>query len=222
MDGALSMDLLDPDEVLRLTSWIDSDENYWLDGRLTAGEFAAAVKKNRQLDPGCPTHAMARKLVVDKLTANPLIKSFTLMKKVHSIMFSKSTEGDQYGWHVDNPYSRQGRRDISFTLFLSDPNSYDGGALSTQGSQEICATKLKIGAIHLYPSSVLHCVNQVTMGTRLVCVGWIESHVKSAEERSILFNLDSGARGLLSRHGRSDELDLIFQSYVNAVRRFSS
>ena len=69
---------------------------------------------------------------------------------------------------------------------------------------------------------MLHCVEPVVSGTRYVCVGWLESYVKSAEDRALLFHLDAGARGLLARHGRSDELDLIFQSYTNAVRRLSS
>jgi PKHD-type hydroxylase len=78
------------------------------------------------------------------------------------------------------------------------------------------------GQVVVYPSSLLHCVQPVESGARFVCVGWIESYVKSMEDRSLLFNLDAGARGLLARHGRSDELDLIFQSYTNAVRRLSS
>ena len=165
---------------------------------------------------------MASKLIVEKLNSNQLIKSFALIKKVHSVMFSKSNAGDGYGWHVDNPFSKYGRRDISFTLFLSDPNSYDGGDLLIQGSQTTHRTKLESGNIYLYPSSALHCVDTLEKGTRLVCVGWIESYVQSVEDRSILFNLDAGARGLLSQHGRSNELDLIFQAYANAVRRLSS
>ena len=90
------------------------------------------------------------------------------------------------------------------------------------GGQETQKFRLPAGHILVYPSSMLHCVEPVKSGTRYVCVGWIESYVKSAEDRSLLFQLDAGARGLLARHGRSDELDLIFQSYTNAVRRLSN
>ena len=90
------------------------------------------------------------------------------------------------------------------------------------GGEENKEFRLPPGQVVLYPSSTLHCVTPVLSGVRYVCVGWIESYVKAANDRSLLFNIDAGARGLLARHGRSDELDLIFQSYTNAVRRFSS
>jgi PKHD-type hydroxylase len=160
-------------------------------------------------------------LVTKKLIANPLIKSFSLVKRVHSVMFSKCEEGDGYGWHVDNPFSKHGRRDLSFTIFLSDLSDYQGGELSIQSSQESHDVRLPPGHIFLYPSTALHCVQKLTSGIRLVCVGWIESYVPSSEDRLLLFNLEAGARSLLARHGRSDELDLIYQSYVNAVRRLS-
>ena len=90
------------------------------------------------------------------------------------------------------------------------------------GGDEMREFRLSPGQIVLYPSSTLHCVTPVLSGVRYVCAGWIESYVKAADDRSMLFNIDAGARGLLARHGRSDELDLIFQSYTNAVRRLSS
>ena len=90
------------------------------------------------------------------------------------------------------------------------------------GGDEMKEFRLSPGQIVIYPSSTLHCVAPVLSGTRFVCVGRIESYVKSPDDRSMLFNIDAGARGLLARHGRSDELDLIFQSYTNAVRRLSS
>ena len=129
--------------------------------------------------------------------------------------------GDGYGWHVDNPFSKFGRRDISFTLFLSDLADYEGGELTFQLLQDSKEVRLPAGHIILYPSSSLHCVQPVVSGARLVCVGWIESYLQSAEDRLMLFNLDAAAKGLLARHGRSDELDMIFQSYANAVRRLS-
>ena len=125
-------------------------------------------------------------------------------------------------WHVDNPFSRHGRRDLSFTCFLSDEDSYEGGSLMIKtGGEDTKEFRLPIGQVVLYPSSTLHCVTPVLSGDRYVCVGWIESYVKATEDRSMLFNIDAGARGLLARHGRSVELDLIFQSYTNAVRRLS-
>ena len=195
----------------------------WRDGRLTAGDHAALVKNNYQLDPTADLTLSLTNCISSALTTDPLVKSFTLVRKVHSLLVSRSCNGDFYGWHVDNPFSRHGRRDLSFTCFLSDLDDYEGGSLIIQtGGDESKEFRLSPGHIVIYPSSTLHCVAPVTSGTRYVCVGWIESYVKAAEDRSILFNIDAGARGLLARHGRSDELDLIFQSYTNAVRRFSS
>ena len=123
-----------------------------------------------------------------------------------------------YGRHIDNPYMSSGRSDLSFTLSLTNKDSYDGGELiiETLNSEE--KFKLNAGEIIIYPSSYLHAVNEVNNGERLVCVGWIESYVRSIEEREYLFDLDAGARSLLRKHGRSDELDLIFKSYSNLLR----
>ena len=195
----------------------------WRDGRLTAGDHAALVKNNHQLDPNADLTLAISNSITSAVTSDPLIKSFSLVRKVHSLLVSRSSAGDSYGWHVDNPFSRHGRRDLSFTCFLSDEGSYQGGSLMIQsGGEETKQFRLPPGQIVIYPSSTLHCVEPVLSGVRYVCVGWIESYVKVSEDRSILFNIDAGARGLLARHGRSDELDLIFQSYSNAVRRFSS
>ena len=217
----LTSELLGVEETLQWKSALTNPESIWLDGRLTAGEHAALVKKNRQLDPSSPLARSIAEIVEQKIVASPLLKSYALIRKVHSILISRSEVGDGYGWHVDNPFSRYGRRDLSFTLFFSDLSDYEGGELTfqlLQGSKEI---RLPGGHIVLYPSSSLHCVRPVVSGARLVCVGWIESYIQSTDDRSILFGLDAGAKGLLARHGRSDELDLIFQSYANAVRRFS-
>ena len=195
----------------------------WRDGRLTAGDQAALVKNNHQLDPNFELTLSISNCITSALTCDPLVKSFSLVRKVHSLLVSKSCAGDSYGWHVDNPFSRHGRRDLSFTCFLSDEDTYEGGSLMIQsGGDETREFRLSPGQIVLYPSSTLHCVSPVLSGVRFVCVGWIESYVKAPDDRSMLFNIDAGARGLLARHGRSDELDLIFQSYTNAVRRLSS
>ena len=217
----LTSELLGFEETLHWKSELTKHESIWLDGRLTAGEHAALVKQNRQLDPSSSLARSIAEIVEKKIIASPLLKSYSLIRKVHSILISRSEAGDGYGWHVDNPFSKYGRRDVSFTLFLSDLSDYEGGELTfqlLQGSKEI---RLPAGHIVLYPSSSLHCVQPIVRGVRLVCVGWIESYIQSTEDRSILFSLDAGAKGLLARHGRSDELDLIFQSYANAVRRLS-
>jgi PKHD-type hydroxylase len=217
----LTSELLGVEETLHWKSRLTNSDSNWLDGRLTAGEHAALVKQNRQLEASSPLARSITKIVEQKIIASPLLKSFALIRKVHSILISRSEVGDGYGWHVDNPFSRFGRRDISFTLFLSDLADYEGGELTFQLLQDSKEVRLPAGHIILYPSSSLHCVQPVVSGARLVCVGWIESYIQSSEDRLMLFNLDAAAKGLLARHGRSDELDMIFQSYANAIRRLS-
>ena len=191
----------------------------WQEGKKTAGSHAAIVKNNFQLDRDSKESEALTQKIIEEMSKDPLIKSFSLPKKLHGLMFAKTGKGQGYGMHVDNAYMSSGRSDLSFTLFLSDPNSYEGGELSIQtlqGSQEI---KLASGEIVIYPSTSLHRVEEVNKGERLVCVGWIESYISSNEDRNLLFGLDAGAKGLLAEHGQSQELNLIFQAYNNLLRR---
>ena len=133
-------------------------------------------------------------------------------------MFTKSTKGMKYGRHIDNAYMSSGRADLSFTIFLNSKDDYEGGALSIENLNSESKFKPSLGEIIIYPSTYLHSVQEVINGERLVFIGWIESYVKSIEEREYLFDLDAGARSLLSKYGRSNELDLIFKSYSNLLR----
>ena len=107
---------------------------------------------------------------------------------------------------------------VTFTIFLNGKEQYTGGELLIEGLNSEDKFKLDSGYIIIYPSTYLHSVQEVISGERIVVVGWIESYIKSIEEREYLFDLDAGARTLLSKHGRSDELDLIFKSYSNLLR----
>ena len=133
-------------------------------------------------------------------------------------MFTKSSKGMKYGRHIDNAYMSSGRADLSFTIFLTKKNLYEGGELLIENLTSDFKFKLNSGEILIYPSTYLHSVQEVLNGERIVCVGWIESYIKSIEEREYLFDLDAGARSLLAKHGRSDDLDLIFKSYSNLLR----
>ena len=217
----LSLSLLDSDKLSLFQRKLVQDDLEWLDGKLTAGDQAAVVKHNKQLNPESDLACELSSFVTTQLCSTPLVKSFSLIRRVHSVLVSRCNHGDGYGWHVDNPFSKHGRRDISFTVFLSNLDDYEGGGLEIQGVQETSLFRLPAGHVVMYPSSSLHRVQPVSRGTRYACVGWIESYVQADEDRSLLFNLDAGARGLLARYGRSDELDLEFQSYTNAVRRLS-
>ena len=215
----LTHSLLAKSEALEITKKLKADNSSWQDGKKTAGSLAAKIKNNFQLDKSSKISKEIKELVVTKIISNPLIKSFTLPSLIHGVMFTKSLPGNGYGMHVDNPYMPSGRSDLSFTLFLNEPESYQGGNLCIQTINETKNIKLSAGEMIIYPSTKLHSVSQVEKGERFVCVGWIQSYVQSNEDRNFLFGLDAGAKGLLAKHGRSDELDLIFQAYSNLLRR---
>ena len=214
----LTHQLLNAEEINLIKKELEEAIQDWEDGKKTAGSHASKVKNNLQLNRHSKVSKNNAQLVNKKILSSQLIKSFSLPKKIHGIMFTKSLNNMHYGRHIDNPYMSSGRSDLSFTLSLTNKESYKGGELiiETMNSEE--RFKLNAGEIILYPSSYLHAVNEVNNGERLVCVGWIESYVKSTEKREYLFDLDAGARSLLSKHGRSDELDLIFKSYSNLLR----
>ena len=214
----LTQQLLNAEEINLIKKDLEDETQNWEDGKNTAGSHATLVKNNLQLNRNSEVSKKYSQLVNKKILSNLLIKSFSIPKRIHGIMFTKSSTNMHYGRHIDNPYMSSGRSDLSFTLSLTNKDSYEGGELiiETLNSEE--KFKLNAGQIILYPSSYLHSVSEVNNGERLVCVGWIESYVRSIEEREYLFDLDAGARSLLSKHGRSDELDLIFKSYSNLLR----
>ena len=214
----LISDLLQDEEIKILDKNLHSENKYWEDGKKTAGSHAAKVKNNLQFNKDSEISKRYTNLISKKIIANPLIKSFALPKKTHGLMFTKSSEGMHYGRHIDNSFMSSGRADLSFTIFLNNTSNYDGGELSVESINSEENFKLNPGQIIIYPSTYLHSVREITKGERLVCVGWIESYVKSIEAREYLFDLDAGARGILSKSGRSDELDLIFKSYSNFLR----
>tara|TARA_B100000927_G_scaffold83136_1_gene66689 strand:- start:2703 stop:3368 length:666 start_codon:yes stop_codon:yes gene_type:complete len=214
----LTCPLLLDEEIKILKANLSSKNDDWEDGKKTAGSLASKVKNNLQLNRNSDISKKNAGFIVNKLLTNKLIKSFALPKKIHGIMFTKSTKGMKYGRHIDNAYMSSGRADLSFSIFLNKKNSYGGGELVVENINTENKFKLNQGEIVIYPSTYLHSVAEISSGERLVCVGWIESYVKSIEEREYLFDIDAGARGILSKHGRSDELDLIFKSYSNLLR----
>ena len=215
----LTHPLIDQSKAFQIIQKLKAEKSSWQDGKKTAGSHAAKIKSNFQLDKNSKLSIELRDIIVDKIISNPLIKSFTLPSLIHGVMFTKSLSGNGYGMHVDNPYMPSGRSDLSFTLFLNEPEDYEGGSLCIQTINETKKIKLSAGEIIIYPSTKIHSVSQVEKGERFVCVGWIQSYVQSNEDRNSLFGLDAGAKALLAKHGRSDELDLIFQAYSNLLRR---
>ena len=218
----LTCPLLNDEEIKIIQNKLNENNDHWEDGKKTAGSHAAQVKNNLQLSRNSEISKNLSQLIIKRILSNPLIKSFTLPKNIHGIMFTKSSKGMRYGRHIDNAFMSSGRSDLSFTIFINKKTNYEGGELIVENINSENKFKLNSGEILIYPSTYLHSVKDIESGVRLVCVGWIESYVKSIEEREYLFDIDAGARSLLSKHGRSDDLDLIFKSYSNLLRLLSN
>jgi len=218
----LTHQLLNAEEINFIEKELEQEIQGWEDGKKTAGSHASILKNNLQLKRTSDISKKLSSLVKQKILNDDLIKSFTLPKNIHGIMFTKSSKGMKYGRHIDNAYMSSGRADLSFTIFLTKKNQYEGGELLIENLTSENKFKLNSGEILIYPSTFLHSVEEVTNGERLVFIGWIESYIKSIEEREYLFDLDAAARSLLAKYGRSDEVDLIFKSYSNLLRRLGS
>ncbi len=214
----LTHQLLNPEELKLLESNLNKNKSLWEDGKKTAGTYAAKVKNNLQINRDSDFSKRFSSIISKKISFNNLIKSFALPKNIHGTMFTKSMKGMGYGRHIDNAFMSSGRADLSFTIFLNGKNQYEGGELSIETLNSEKEFKLNQGEIIIYPSTYLHRVKEIKRGERIAFVGWIESYIKSVEVREYLFDMDAGARSLLAKHGRSDELDLVFKSYSNLLR----
>ncbi len=200
----------------------------WLDGAVSAGSQAASVKRNRQLDAGTDlTCALGARLVAS-LRANPLFMSAALPAKIYPPMFNRYGVGETYGAHVDGAIMSSGnpaelmRTDLSLTVFLSEPDQYEGGELIVQTSFGDQAVKLNAGDGILYPSTSLHRVSQVISGERICAVLWVQSLVRSGEQRELLFELDQSIQALSVGRGAGDgEVRRLSGIYHNLVRQWS-
>lgn len=196
----------------------------FVDGKLTAGWHAKLVKNNQQLQAGKPQKELKAKIIA-ALNKNVLFQSTVRPKSIHSILFSRYNSGMAYDTHVDNALMKNNagwcRSDVSFTLFLNPPQDYEGGELTIEGVQAEQHYKLDAGSAIVYPSTTLHRVNPVTQGTRLVVVGWVQSVIRDASDREILFDLETARRSIFAQSGKTTEFDLISKSIANLIRKWA-
>ncbi|NEQ46428.1 MAG: Fe2+-dependent dioxygenase [Leptolyngbya sp. SIOISBB] len=210
-------DILSVDELVQIqTALAEAD---FIDGKLTAGWYAKQVKHNRQVK-GKDAQDL-RTLVKAALLRHPLFQSAVRPKHIHSMLLSRYDPGMEYGRHTDNALMGQYRSDVSFTVFLSDPATYEGGELVMEGADDEQRYKYAAGSAIAYPSSTLHRVNPVISGVRLAAVGWVHSWVKEPAQREILFDLDTVRRSLYAQTGKTDEFDLLCKSLANLTRRWA-
>ena len=212
--------LLGETELQGLRSALDDPGAPWIDGASTAGWHARGLKRNHQLDGASELHQRLASQLEQRLSDQPLLQAAAFPRRIHGLLFSRSGAGEGYGRHVDNAWMRGGRSDLSFTVFLSEPQDYEGGSLvlESPGGEE--SFRLPAGHAVVYPSTQLHRVEPVRAGERLVAVGWIESRIRTADQRELLFELDTARRALFQRHGKDEIFDLISRSYSNLLRRW--
>jgi PKHD-type hydroxylase len=186
------------------------DDVGWEDGRSTAGAQSAMVKRNEQLPPDGETSRRLGERVIKALAANPLFLSAAIPRHIFPPLFNRYAGGHHFGIHVDNAVRGDHltglriRTDLSVTLFLSEPEEYDGGELVIEDSHGSHAIKLPAGHLVLYPATSLHMVTPVTRGVRVASFSWLQSMIRDAQARSMIFDLDTAIQDLVRRIGRDD------------------
>jgi PKHD-type hydroxylase len=191
------------------------------DGRETAGFAARLVKDNQQAKASDRSLDAVRALVAERILANDIFRMAVRPKALTPLLFSRYEPGMKYGSHVDDALMQGLRTDVSFTLFLEEPDSYDGGELVIETAAGEDAVKLPAGSLIAYPSTSLHRVAEVTHGQRNVAVGWARSFIRDAAQREMLFDLDTARRQIFAREGKSAEFDLISKSLANLLRMWA-
>ncbi|MFC5499613.1 Fe2+-dependent dioxygenase [Caenimonas terrae] len=209
-------------QVRRLV--MDAD---WTDGRATAGDQSAQAKNNQQLPEDCPAAQQARHIASVALARNPMFVTGALPRSVYPPLFNRyGGASNAFGDHIDNAVrthaatARHVRTDISCTLFLSPPDSYDGGDLvinDTYGEQRV---KFQAGDLVMYPGTSVHRVEPVTRGERLACFFWIESMVRRDDQRRLLYDLDMAILAL-RQGGDTAETVKLTGVYHNLLRMWA-
>lgn len=221
--------VLDRDQVARIRAALEGAQ--WVDGRQTVGAQGAQVKRNLQLAEASPLRHELGAEVLAALARNPLFFAATLPLRTLAPRFNRYEGGGEYGFHVDGavmalpPVAGESagymRSDVSCTLFLSEPEDYDGGGLivdDTYGEHEV---KLPAGDLAVYPSSSLHRVEPVTRGVRLASFFWVQSMVRDQQQRQMLFNLDTSIQSLTAGGADREALLKLTGVYHNLLRRWA-
>lgn len=220
--------ILSPEEVRAIRERL-ADESLWLDGRTSAGTQAVNVKRNEQLSQDSTVSRELQAQVLAAVQRSAQFFSAALPRRYFNPLFNRYRPAfPTYGAHIDSAvlHSRRTqewvRSDVSCTLFLSEPDVYEGGELTihdTYGQQRV---KLPAGHAVIYPSSSLHEVAPVTRGARIASFFWIESMVRSDEQRRLLYDLDMNLLALRQRHGETAETTALTGTYHNLLRMWAS
>ena len=218
-------DVLTAEEVTWARSILDSAE--WVDGKVTAGYQAQAVKENLQLPEAHPAAVQLGEMVLAALARSPLFMSAALPLKVFPPMFNRYTGGGHFGTHVDTAIralastGQRIRTDVSATLFLTAPDQYDGGELIVEDTYGLHSVKLPPGHMVLYPSTSLHRVTPVTRGARVSSFFWIQSMIRFDGDRTLLYDLDTAIQRLAKESPGNPIGVQLTGVYHNLLRRWA-
>ncbi|POV64217.1 Fe2+-dependent dioxygenase [Citrobacter freundii complex sp. CFNIH5] len=212
----------------RCDAWLreGGDASDWVDGRATTGAQGAQVKNNQQVNTQSERYGVLQQAVQNAVNNSALFFAAALPKTLSTPLFNRYQDNETYGFHVDgavrsHPQNGWMRTDLSATLFLSNPDDYEGGELLVNDTYGQHAVKLPAGDLVLYPSSSLHCVTPVTRGVRVASFMWIQSMIRDDKNRAMLFELDKNIQSLKTRHGESSEILSLLNLYHNLLREWS-
>ena len=215
-------DLLTADKLAAVCSVMR--QGRFVDGRLSAGKDASSAKNNLELDADSERHEALNNVVMSALVQHPDYLQGALPAKIGAPIYARYLAGMEYGGHVDDPImgapGAHYRSDISISIFLNEPDEYEGGELCLETSTGIESYKLAAGSALLYPSTFYHAVQPVTAGERLVALTWVQSLVRRADRREILHQLNQ-ARALLAGSTESESYRKVNLGYVNLLRMWA-
>ena len=201
------------------------DARTWIDGNQTSGVMASTRKRNQQLDKDDPVALQIGELIMARLLAHPVFVSAALPLQFYPPLFNRYQGGETFGYHIDNAIRSTSdgmvRTDLSATLFLSEPDTYQGGELVIQDTYGQQSIKLAAGSLVLYPSTSLHQVTPVTSGERTSAFMWLQSMVRDEGQRRLLFQLDQSIQSLTAQATPEQELFNLTGVYHNLLRRWS-
>jgi PKHD-type hydroxylase len=214
--------VLTADELREISCALKDAE--FVEGKRTAGVYAQGVKNNQQLNGQTDVAKSVQSIVHQALQRNALLQAAIRPKTIRTALFSRYEAGMEYGYHTDNALMGEPERmrsDVSLTLFLCEPDTYEGGELAIDTSFGEQCFKLAAGAMIVYPSTALHRVTPVVSGIRWAAVTWIQSFVRDAQEREILFDLDTVRRSMFEKQGKTLEFDLLSKTHANLLRKWA-
>jgi PKHD-type hydroxylase len=218
--------VLDAAQIVSLRERLDR-ANSWVDGRVTAGYQGAPVKFNQQIDELSDVAMACQRIVVSALERHPTFISAVLPNAIYPPMFNRYGEGMKFGAHVDgsvriNPQTgAKLRTDVSATLFLTNPDDYDGGELQIEDTFGRHSIKLGAGDMVVYPATSLHQVAPITRGTRTACFFWVQSLIREDSQRALLHDMDNAIQRLNQTDADEIARRSLIGCYHNLVRQWS-